>query len=383
MSSINVISYRRVLLLLWIYAACCLWIVGDAWTTPMRPSTRHPYYKTTECNNGLSKNQRFLRTTATIALSIVLTTFPPNLVRAEDVSPFQETPGMQQEIISTALQQESSTTVFVADKEETAITLMENKEADLLNAIKKEESDQTQAERDTQSLIDDLEKTTTTTTEEPPTESKKNNVTPDDKNGNKEEENIEQLIEKLEEEEQVIEKETLDLIEKLETLEAQAEQVQQPLLPEPGSQEQSNSKSKEETEEFLVKLKERATEKEDLITKLKQKSESYIDPKTGKYKSMSRQEFESKVPTDFDFIKYLKEDLTKDQVFLNDLDFFKQRIEQGKSLLDSSKQRIETELGISLVLTDEQWQSGRELLQAGKEKLEAESGIKIQGYKMF
>lgn len=65
---------------------------------------------------------------------------------------------------------------------------------------------------------------------------------------------------------------------------------------------------------FVEKLKERVEQKEDLITRLKRQSENDIDPKTGKYKPMTKKDYRDRVKsTDTDFMQFLKDTLANEK----------------------------------------------------------------------
>lgn len=177
---------------------------------------------------------------------------------------------------------------------------MVKEEKELVAELVKEESEEEKAIEDTQKLINKLE------------EQIKDEANDDSKPDEQKLQSNKNLIDTLEKEEERIESETKEIIAKIETLEKETS----PAAPENIT-----------TEEFLNKLKERVGEKEDLITRLKRESEKDIDPKTGKFKTMTSKEFKARAPSDFDFLGYLKESVTNTEEFERDLDAFKGLLE--------------------------------------------------------
>ena len=339
-------SYHRILICSYVTLAC------EAWT---------PFSRSRMEKEGILNRRAFVQATATLVLSIA----PPLVARSDDIGK-----AVISDVIDTA---ETSATegrntvdktiyeVASDDENETieaakeTIDAIQKGEEEILYEIKKEEADEMNAGEDERELIAEIEEQI---------------------NANKDEissKTTRELIEKLEEEEETIEEETLDLIQRVETLEAESQEAQRPLFPEPGTAEDAITKSKMETEEFVSKLKERATEKEDLITKLKAQSAKDIDPKTGKYKIMTKVEFESRAPSDFDFLKYLQEDLAKDEVFQRDLDFFRERLESGRGLLENSRESLLDKRRQVLEISKGKVDSGMEkmipVFESSKEKL--------------
>eukprot|EP00586_Coscinodiscus_wailesii_P018511 CAMPEP_0172501602 /NCGR_PEP_ID=MMETSP1066-20121228/151334_1 /TAXON_ID=671091 /ORGANISM="Coscinodiscus wailesii, Strain CCMP2513" /LENGTH=330 /DNA_ID=CAMNT_0013276481 /DNA_START=198 /DNA_END=1190 /DNA_ORIENTATION=- len=192
-------------------------------------------------------------------------------------------------------------------------------EKELINELVEEERDDEKAVQDTQKLIAELEEQikveegldATTTS---PTSSVTNEL---DKllDLNKE------LLDTLEKEEERIENETKEIIAKIEIIEKETKD-----LDNLGGGA-TNSPPTPTTQEFLEKLNKRVEEKEDLITRLKKRSEKDIDPKTGKFKTMTQKEFKDRAPSDFDFLGYLKQSITNTEEFERDLDAFKGLLE--------------------------------------------------------
>ena len=149
--------------------------------------------------------------------------------------------------------------------------------------LKAEQKDQQKVEKEADELIAQLEKQQKESAKSTaPTKS-------DDKTAEK----TQQLIDKLEKDEEKVEKETLSIIDKVEKLKAEAEQLKVNVLPEPNAKTASESAkaSQQATKEFIDALKERSVENQDLIEMLKQKSKKYYNEKTGRYNSMSTDEF--------------------------------------------------------------------------------------------
>ena len=88
-------------------------------------------------------------------------------------------------------------------------------------------------------------------------------------------------------------------------------------------------------------MKERVTQKEDLITRLKQQSlERDIDPKTGKYRVMTPLQYKQRVQsTDVDFIQFLKDTIGNEKEIKADLNAFEGMIvkEIGPLMLEIQK----------------------------------------------
>jgi len=60
-----------------------------------------------------------------------------------------------------------------------------------------------------------------------------------------------------------------------------------------------------------------------LITRLKRQSEKDIDPKTGKFKTMSPKEYKERVEkTDTDFLQFLKDTVANEKEWESDLEAF-------------------------------------------------------------
>lgn len=325
----------------------CITITCRAWTlhkpdavvapsngSPLSMTRRHATSGQDTTNNNLGR-RNFLESTKNLILagSLLAVGGAPMTARAD---------GDESETVSVATPSTSASSSKTLEQ-------MKEEESTILAELEQDKRDEQMAEQDTRELMSRLEESTSSPTSDDSSSST---------NNNSERSNEQQLIDKLEQEEEKIEKETLELIEQVETLESQAEAIQQPLLPE--DKEEAQEKSKGETEEFLTKLKERVTEKEDLIAKLKALSEQDVDPKTGKFRAMKKTEFTSRAPTDFDFFKYLQEDLAKDEVFQNDLDFFRQKLKKGMDLLGSGKELLGSKLG------------------SGKELIESNLGIQLE-----
>jgi hypothetical protein len=200
--------------------------------------------------------------------------------------------------VDPASMEPDSTVNVVAD----AAELIKD-EKEVIAEIDLEESKERQATEDTSKLISELEEQILK--EEKKSDDDTSEPSPADEDSIKSTKNI---IDALEKEEEKLEEETKELISKLETLEKAED------LPEPSP--------------FLNKLKEQVQGTEDLISRLKRESERDLDPKTGKFKSMTSKDFKARAPSDFDFLQYLKESVTNNQEFERDLDAFKGLLEK-------------------------------------------------------
>jgi len=122
-------------------------------------------------------------------------------------------------------------------------------------------------------------------------------------------------------EEEQLKSETEAMITKIETLESEVLSL--------GAGEKYDNKdgpditTEKISETFVDKLKERVEQKEDLITRLKRESERDIDPKTGKFRTMTTKEYKERAKsTDVDFIQFLKDTVANEQEWERDLEAF-------------------------------------------------------------
>ena len=152
------------------------------------------------------------------------------------------------------------------------------------------------------------------------------------------------LLNTLEKEEEEIKNETKDLISKIEALKSETEAKKLDTVTSSAEAETSSPVSLEK-QEILGTLKERVDEKEDLISKLKRQSEKDIDPRTGKFKSMSRRDFNSRAPADFDFLEYLKGSVANTEEFERDLGAFKEFLEKEEKSLEGEVRKVEKRFG--------------------------------------
>jgi hypothetical protein len=135
-------------------------------------------------------------------------------------------------------------------------------------------------------------------------------------------------------EEEQIKNETIDIITKLQDMESQVQSLdyEDSVLGE--VDEESNSSTTTDSDitatttptvEVIVdKLKERVTQKDDLISRLKEQSLLRdMDPKTGKYKIMTPNEYKHRVQTtDVDFLQFLKDTIGNEKELKADLTAF-------------------------------------------------------------
>jgi hypothetical protein len=126
-------------------------------------------------------------------------------------------------------------------------------------------------------------------------------------------------------EEEKIKSETEDMIMKIEAMESEVDSLDANIKSEGNA-----IGDKKASEAFVEKLKERVEQKEDLITKLKRQSERDIDPKTGKFKTMTPSEYKDRVKsTDVDFLQFLKDTIANEQELQNDFDAFQGLLERN------------------------------------------------------
>ena len=170
-------------------------------------------------------------------------------------------------------------------------------------------------------------------------------VTRDEEVGSKIKLDMEVLIK----EEERIKSETIDIITKLQDMESQVQSldIQGSAVVvddenKSSTTDNSDTAAATTTVEVIVdKLKERVTQKEDLIARLKQQSlERDIDPKTGKYRVMTPLQYKQRVQsTDVDFIQFLKDTIGNEKEIKADLNAFEGMIvkEIGPLMLEIQK----------------------------------------------
>ena len=171
------------------------------------------------------------------------------------------------------------------------------------------------------------------------------NITQDEEVGSKIKLDMEVLIK----EEERIKSETIDIITKLQDMESQVQSldIQGSAVVvddenKSSTTDNSDTAAATTTVEVIVdKLKERVTQKEDLIARLKQQSlERDIDPKTGKYRVMTPLQYKQRVQSmDVDFIQFLKDTIGNEKEIKADLNAFEGMIvkEIGPLMLEIQK----------------------------------------------
>ena len=165
---------------------------------------------------------------------------------------------------------------------------MEDQGKVVIEEIKREEKDEKKAGQDTDKLIADLKKKAEQAPPRPQVKEVRSTVSAQKSQLEQAQKLIDletkDLIDQLEAEEEQIEEETLQLMRKVETLEATAERLNRPLLPEPdaANAEDAVRKSEMETNDFLAKLKKRSQDKEAFINLLKQESAAYASGSSDK-----------------------------------------------------------------------------------------------------
>ena len=184
-------------------------------------------------------------------------------------------------------------------------------EKDLTDDIVQERKDEEKVAEDSKKLIEELEEQIKAEVEGDSSQPQEEEIVERTKN----------LIDALEVEEEKLKTETEALITKIETLESDVEGLS-------SDKSEGDASSVGPSTDFVNKLKERVREEDDLIARLKRESEKDIDPKTGKFKVMTAKEFKERAPSDFDFLKYLKDSLTNNEEFERDLEAFEGLLEQ-------------------------------------------------------
>ncbi|KAL9180400.1 hypothetical protein ACHAXT_008370 [Thalassiosira profunda] len=182
-------------------------------------------------------------------------------------------------------------------------------DAELDAEVAQEKADEKKTIADTQLLIDELEKEISIEESESSTPAEVE----------KEAEIVKGETEALIKEEEQLKSETQEMISKIETIESEVESL------DAGKKEGGDAPTTEKpSEAFVEKLKERVEKQEDLIERLKRQSEKNIDPKTGKFKAMSAQEYRERVKsTDADFTQFLRDTVANEKEWEQDLDAFK------------------------------------------------------------
>ena len=220
-----------------------------------------------------------------------------------------------------------------AEGDTATIKAVENvvkEEQDLDNKLKQEELDESKSIEDTKNLITEIED-----------EIKSANSKADEASLIAGEEKIASDTEALIKEEEQIVNETQAMISEIETMESEVKQLDK----------DSTNPESSKSEEFVNKLKQRVEEKEDLITKLKRESEMFRDPTTGKFKPMSQEEFKKRAlstETEYDYVQILRDSLTNNQEFEQDLEAFEGLLERNFGgiikELKKDENAVETEL---------------------------------------
>jgi len=194
-------------------------------------------------------------------------------------------------------------------------------EVELDAEILQEEKDEKKSIEDEKKLIKDLE-------EEVNIVEKSDASSLSSEELQQEEAKIKTDTEALIEEEEKIKSETEAVINKIETMESEVKALDTPQT-SPLVKDDNAASPPSSAEVFVNKLKERVEEQEDLITKLKRQSEKDIDPKTGKFKSMSSEEYKERVKsTDVDFIQFLKDTIANKEEWERDLEAFEDLLDR-------------------------------------------------------
>jgi len=177
-------------------------------------------------------------------------------------------------------------------------------EIELDAEVIKEEADEKKVEDDEVKLLNDIEKEIAI--EESDT-SKEQDI-------EEEEQIVKDDTEMLIKEEEQLLNEAKDIIEKIESIESEVNSL---------AEESSNGNTETTSEAFVDKLKQQVEQKEDLITRLKRASKNDIDPKTGKFKKMTPEEYKKRAKnTDTDFMQFLKDTVLNEKEYEQDLNAF-------------------------------------------------------------
>ncbi|KAL7473387.1 hypothetical protein ACHAXS_013839 [Conticribra weissflogii] len=192
----------------------------------------------------------------------------------------------------------------------------EGEEKEIISEIEKEEKDEEEAIQYTKDLIKELEEQIIAEGELSTSSDEFDIDSLLDPSDEAMAEKTNSLIGNLAKEEEQIKSETENLITEIETLEPKME-----------------SKAETQAREFVDKLKNRVEEKDDLISRLKQQSERDVDPKTGKYKVMSKKQFVERSKSDIDFKNYLEDTIRIEEEFEKDLEAFEEVVQSEFGLL--------------------------------------------------
>jgi len=177
-------------------------------------------------------------------------------------------------------------------------------EIELDAEVIKEEADEKKVEDDEVKLLNGIEKEIAIEESDTSTE----------QDIEKEEQIVKDDTETLIKEEEQLLNEAKDIIEKIESIENEVNSL---------AKESSNSNTETTSEAFVDKLKQQVEQKEDLITRLKRASENDIDPRTGKFKKMTPEEYKKRAKsTDTDFMQFLKDTVLNEKEYEQDLNAF-------------------------------------------------------------
>ena len=186
-------------------------------------------------------------------------------------------------------------------------------ESELDTKVIQEEEDEKKSIEDEKQLINELEKeisieeSETSTPEEIEKEASK----------------VRGETEALIEEEEKLLNEAEEIISKIESIESEVQSLDEVDKSNNGAGGDATTSTETTSEEFVEKLKERVERKEDLITRLKRQSENDIDPKTGKFRPLTPEEYKDRVKnTDVDFLQFLKDTVANEKEWEQDLNAF-------------------------------------------------------------
>jgi hypothetical protein len=215
------------------------------------------------------------------------------------------------------------------EEENAAVESIINEEQQLDSDILKEEEDEKQTISDEKKLVEELENEVEIVQD--------GSATPDDIQ--KEEAKVKEATDKLIRDEEKLKSETEAVIDEIEKIESEVQQLEETdsNRMEGGNEENTQQKP---SDEFVTKLKEKVASQDDLIARLKKKSERDIDPKTGKFKAMSAKDYKERVyKSDIDWIHALKDTIANEEEFERDLEAFEGLLEKelGSAVKEISK----------------------------------------------
>ena len=269
-------------------------------------------------------------------------------------------------------QGDTITDTSIIDDEIDKVDSIIKDEIELDAEVIKEEADEKKVEDDEIQLLNDIEKEIAI--EESDTSTKQDIE--------KEEQIVKDDTEMLIKEEEQLLNEAKDIIDKIESIESEVNSL---------AEESSNSNTETTSEAFVDKLKQQVEQKEDLITRLKRASENDIDPKTGKFKRMTPEEYKKRAKsTDSDFMQFLRDTVLNEKEYEQDLNAFEGFLDREVGPLmkeikkDLTPLAEEAKKDLSPIATEIEEEFQKDLLPAirkGKDKAGQAAGDEIEELK--